>query len=197
MTPLKAPSMITNINHPPSFKEGVRVLLLMLRAKDGGSAKTDRRATKKIITKSPAEFDEALEELRSLWTTDQRIYSTINTCNIENAIRIFKYRQLDADWFADEDRHNFYLDLENRWISCLKSPQATKGSLFMFDFDNDMPEKTKLFRDFHIPTSNFDVVDTYATRNGHHVITTPFNPQLVVPEVRTILMKNALMLWSY
>lgn len=189
--------MITNIKHPSSFKDGVRVLLLMLRAKDGGSAKTDRKATKKIITQSAAEFDEALAELRALWQPEQRIYSTINSRSIDKAIRIFRYRQLDAEYFAEEDHHSFYLDLENRWISCLKDSKASLGSLFLFDFDNDMPGKTQLFHNFYIPTSLYNVVDTYATRNGHHVITTPFNPSEVAPELRAILMKNALMLWSY
>ena len=189
--------MITNIDHPSSFKDGVRVLLLMLRAKDGGSAKTDRAAVKKVITKSAEEFDEALVELRSLWQPHWRIYSTIDARSISKAIRIFKYRQLDADYYATEDQHAFYLDLDNRWISCLKDGKSGTSSLFLFDFDNDLPDKTTLFHHMHIPTKHFEVLDTYATPNGHHLITTPFNPAVVPDAISKILMKNSLMLWSH
>jgi hypothetical protein len=187
----------TDIKHPASFKDGVRVLLLMLRAKDGGSAKTDRKAVKKVVTQSPAEFDEALSELRSRWQSDERIYSTINERSLSKAQRLFNFRLLEANYFAPADRDSFYLDLENRWVSCLKDGKASTESLFLFDFDNDLLDKSKLFADFHIPTSHYEVLDTYATRNGHHVITTPFNPDVIPAAVRAIRMQNALMLWSY
>ena len=191
----------TDISHPSSFKDGVRVLLLMLRAKDGGSAKTDRKATKKIITRSPAEFDEALEELRSLWQPDQRIYATINARSIEKAIRIFKYRQLDAEWFDEVDRHNFYLDLENRWISCLKDKSASVGSLFLFDIDNDLLDHEQIFDDLKMLRLDTEALGAsaywYRTRNGWHFISKPFNPKLAPLAAQPLLMKNALMLWSY
>lgn len=194
---------MTNIDHPSMFKEGVRVLLLMLRAKDGGSAKTDRKATKKVITQSPAEFDEALSELRSLWQPDQRIYSTINARSIDKAVRLFKYRQLDADYFAVDDRNSFYLDLENRWVSCLKDSKAAIGSLFLFDIDNDNKDSSRIVDNLRSKPASilgkvfFSVVDDYATRGGRHIITTPFNPSTVEPYTQATLMKNALMLWSY
>lgn len=193
----------TDINHPASFKEGVRVLLLMLRAKDGGSAKTDRRATKKVVTQSAAEFDEALAELRSLWQPDQRIYSTINARALHKAQRIFNYRLLDAQYFAPADRDAFYLDLENRWISCLKDSQASAGSLFLLDIDGDEVQRSTLINGLYkvqqsiLGNKLFDVVDRYSTRNGEHLITTPFNPAILPFPPKDILHKNALMLWSY
>src|SRR5688500_17611081 len=107
-----------DVDHPASFKEGIRVLLLMLRSKYGGSAKTDRKATKKVVTQTPAEFDEALKELRSLWRPNERIYASVDARDLKKAIRQFQFRCLEANWFDEENRNNFYLDLENRWISC-------------------------------------------------------------------------------
>ena len=187
--------MRVDIDHPASFKEGVRVLLLMLRAKDGGSAKTDRKAVKKIVTQSPAEFDEALLELRGRWQENERIYSTICGRSIEKAIRIFKYRQLDADYFAPTDKESFYLDLENRWISCLKDGKASTESLFLVDLDFDTePWAQKLDHAIlELQAKRLTFLDVYLTRNGAHIITMPFNPQLVSFPV----MKNSLMLWSY
>lgn len=200
-----------DIPHPDSFKEGVRVLLLMLRAKDGGSAKTDRKATKKVVTQSPQEFDEALAELRSAWRPVERIYSTVVARNLNRAIRNFKYRQLDADFFAAVDRESFYLDLENRWISCLKDPSAcagTKAFLFDIDIDDQRYDPTTVRDELvalkvdaaqaPLVVGDSIVLDEYCTRNGKHIITLPFNPALLSPRVpRFCLHKNALMLWSY
>ena len=187
--------MRRDIDHPASFKDGVRVLLLMLRHKSGGSARTDRKATQKIITTSVEEFDEALKELRERHQGEERIYGSINPRNLAKAIRIFQYRQLDASFFAPEDRDSFYLDLENRWISCLKSPKAAADSLFLIDVDWNTPEDTeKLFKiGEELAAKKIEVVDSYPTKNGAHIITKPFNPSIVSFPV----MKDSLMLWSY
>jgi hypothetical protein len=187
--------MRVDIDHPSSFKDGVRVLLLMLRAKDNGSAKTDRKATKKIITQSPQEFDEALADLRGRLMGEERIYSTVNARSIDKAIRLFKYRQLDADYFATPDKHSFYLDLENRWISCLKNNKSAVESLFLFDWDFDSKLRLADLHD-HL-TKATKIVDRYDTRNGHHFITQPFNPVWVTNVAQQCLMKDCLMLWSY
>lgn len=187
----------TDVDHPPSFKNGVQVLLLMLRAKDGGSARTDRKAAKKIITQSPTEFDEALVELRALWRPNERIYSTINPRSIDKAIRLFKYRQLDADYFAERDRNSFYCDLENRWISCLKDAKASLGSLFLFDWDFDIELQIPIAWLNDELERHTKVVEHYPTRNGRHFITEPFNPNLLANAAKPLLHRNALMLWSY
>lgn len=184
---------MTNVDHPPMFKEGVRVLLLMLRSKDGGSARTDRKAVKKIVTTNPQEFDQALKELRAKWDEDERIYSTINPRNLEKAIRIFKYRQLDADYFATVDKEGFYLDLENRWISSLKDGKASSEQFFLVDVDEveGVDVAGPIYKE--IEERNLWVMDSYRTRNGQHIILKPFNPAIVSFPV----MKNSLMLWSY
>lgn len=184
-----------DIEHPPSFKDGVRVLLLMLRAKDGGHARTDRKATIKIITSNPTEFDEALTKLRSYLTGEERIYSTINPRSVAKASRLFQYRVLDANYYAEADRINFYLDLDNRWISCLKDPRASTSQLFLVDCDHDSgwTRENVIKNLWRSGLDDSYVVDHYDTRNGSHVILKPFNPAKVPFEVK----KNALMLWSY
>lgn len=189
-----------DIDHPASFKEGIRVLLLMLRAKDGGSAKTDRRATKKVITTSVEEFDAALSELRALHQPNQRIYSTIDPRDLQKAIRSFQFRMLEAQWFDEENRNNFYLDLENRWISCLKDPKSGRGHLFLFDLDEDSADFESVYEEITNRKQGLFtpvVVDDYKTRNGRHLITMPFNPALVSNAARDCKHSNALMLWSY
>lgn len=178
------------------FKWGVRVLLLMQRAKEGGHARTDRKATIKRIVEGQAQFNEALEELREMWHEPLRIYSTINTRSVDKAIRLFKYRQLDADYFDPTDRQAFYFDMENRWISCLKDGKAKTSSLFLFDHDNDPGVGlNRLLK--KLDFLQVQIVDHYTTKNGQHIITGPFNPNLLEDWMKALLHKDALMLWSY
>ena len=122
---------------------------------------------------------------------------TLNSHQLEQGL---KYRQLDADYFALADKHSFYLDLENRWISCLKGPKAAGGSLFLFDVDADNPSATQV-RD-EIANHNQGIITPaleheYCTRNGKHLITAPFNPNTISAAARECLHRDALMLWSY
>ena len=195
----------TDIDHPASFTEGVRVLLLMQRAKDGGSAKTDRAAVTKVVTQSSTEFLEELAKLRGLWKPDYRIYSTINARSLDKAIRIFKYRQLDADYFAQSDREAFYLDLDNRWISCLKDNRAAapRHNLFLIDIDIEGPEDYPADDVRQWLQQLGHHVHDYKTRNGDHFICHPFNPAYFMNatkwagKLNDTIHKNALMLWSY
>lgn len=182
----------TDLDHPSTFKGGVRVLLLMLRAKDGGSAKTDRKATKKVVTQNAAEFDEALAELRTIWQPGQRIYASINARDLGKAQRIFNFHLLEANYFDPASRDAFYLDLENRWISCLKSPRAATQSLFLFDVDEE--DHLHELRDHKLLQN---VGYWYPTRNGWHFITPPFNPGTLPTHLQPLLMKDSLMLWSF
>ena len=41
------------------------------------------------------------------------------------------------------------------------------------------------------------IQDCYLTKNGSHIITTPFNPHALSPMMLEALKKNAMMFWSY
>lgn len=185
------------LDHPDSFKEGVRILMLTQRGKDGGAAKPDRAPkTKKVITQSIEEFNIKLAELEEMRSDEERIYSTIDERDMDKGIRIFKERQLDADYYDIESHHSFYVDIWNRWISALQSPQARRGTLFLIDIDKDEDNSnvdfdTEMQKLIEIP--NTECVYVYKTKNGFHLITTPFNPALTNLKVQ----KNAMMLWAY
>lgn len=181
------------LEHPPLFKEGVRILIRMTRNKDGAVGNVDRHA-KKIITRSPEEFDAAIEELVSTSQEGERVYSTVEARDVKKAIRLFKNRQLDADY--DGHIEDFYLDIKNRWVSCLQNPRASSGTLFLFDCD-DAETHLSVVNTLKERGHGEKILHDYPTKNGAHVITKPFDYTKLPPELHKVIHKNALILWAY
>jgi len=199
----QSPNLIL-INHPEEFKQGVRILMRTLRSKDGGKKNNPDRVAEKLVSRSPEEFDKIFEHLLKNRKDQERIYSTVDARNLDKAIRKFKYDQLDADYFDKESRNSFYIDIYNRWISALQSPQSRDGTLFLIDIDNGENDEKKIRTDLEALFQGLSgmmgglqfvpkIVDDYRTKNGCHIITTPFNPSLFPHEVK----KNSMILWAY
>jgi len=186
--------MLVQIEHPDLFKEGTRVIMRTLRGKEGGSNKPDRKS-KKYVTRSVDEFNETHTKLLAERQENERIYSTINPRNIEKAIRIFKERMLDSDYYADEDRHWFYIDMYNRWISSLMAPTAKMDTQFLVDIDYDEGDNVNYEGVIREEIKKFEltIIHEYETKNGRHIILKPFNRTLVSFETRV----DAMMLWAY
>ncbi len=178
------------IEHPKQFKQGVRILMLTLRSKESGKVNMTDRFGKKVVTTGEEEFDKALERLSKARISPERIYSTIEERDINKGIRLFKERQLDADYYDLESRISFYKDIWNRWISCLQSPKSRINTLFLVDIDKEDNED-EIRKE--IKDKKLDIVHEYKTKNGRHLILNPFNPNLVSFEVH----KNYMMLWEY
>lgn len=182
----------------PQFTDGYRVLFLIHRSKEGGkSANNDH--VRKIVTRNPEEWQEAVLELSNdkyrakLEGKTMRIYATVNKRNVEKAVRTFKYAQLDADYYGEAERLGFYHDIKNRWISALMQPANRSSSNFLLDCDegHDIEEVVR-----QLQTASVQPVLTYSTKHGRHIITPPFNPALLkVPHVE--INKDGLLLLSY
>lgn len=181
---------MTTIDHPDSFKEGVRILMLTLRGKDGGSNKPDRKAHT-IITRNRTEFDTAFLALRDKAESLERIYVTVDERDFNKAMMLFKHRQLEADCYDQKSKEEFYMDLKNRFVSCLQNPSCRVGTLFMVDIDDEKNELEPIMRE--IKEKNIEIVHQYPTKNGVHLILNPFNPALVSFTV----LKNHMLLLAY
>ena len=99
-----------------SYTSGVRMLMLIQRGKEGGKGETNNKKTVRRITTNSGEFRNSLIELLEIKEKKKgiyRIYSCVNSRNINKAIRIFKQRQLDADYFAEDQKYKFYTDIKN------------------------------------------------------------------------------------
>jgi len=182
------------IDHPSEFKQGVRVVMRVLRSKDGGLGKPDHHATK-IITTNEQEWKAAVVKLAQEASGEERIYSCVDARDWNKAIHEFKRRQLDADLYDDKAKLVFYLDLKNRFIGSLMTPSSRKTKYFLFDCDS-LEDYERCFASEDVRNN---MIHQYSTKNGYHVITKPFNPSLAAkaginPDN---VKKNALMLVGY
>jgi hypothetical protein len=182
---------IITIQHPEEFKDGVRILMRTLRSKEGGKVNKPDRVADKVVSRNREEFDKIFAHLMSKREGQERIYSTVDERDMDKAIRLFKYRQLDSDYFDKESRNSFYTDIFNRWISALQAPESRKGTLFMVDEDEGKDDSLKIMDD--ITKNRIEIVHQYPTKNGWHLILKPFNPSTVHFDVQ----KNGMMLWVY
>jgi hypothetical protein len=185
----------------PDFTEGCRVLFLIQRASDGGHTNNSKLRT--YITRNNDEWIEALakllQEKEQYLEIPLRIYQTLNARNIEKGIRQYKMMQLEADYYDTESRHWFYLDARNRIVSALMRPNVAETSLFLIDVDTQGDEiVANICNDLqYLPDGGSLYVDSYATKNGTHIITKPFNPSLLKLPENCEMKKDAMMLLAF
>lgn len=167
-----------------NFMDGYRFILLIHRNKEGGKSNRPQKNGVKRITRNREEFIEAIKELQKLKAESKvpmRIYSSVNKRDIDKTIREFKRRQLDADYYDDNGKYGFYLDIKNQWISSLMKPNSRAETKFLIDIDDII--KTEKNWDIsiiekHLKEIKVKILLTYPTKNGFHIITEPFNPNL-------------------
>jgi len=179
---------------PIQFKQGLRLVMLTVRGKDGGLKTRPDRVAKKKLSENPEDFDKIVAEFETIRTPQERIYSSVNCRDIKKAQREFKERQLEADYFDEESRNRFYLDIKNRWVSCVMKPSCRAETYFLFDAD-DLTRWTVGEAIDKIEEVT-DVIWHYKTKNGYHIITKPFNPNDLKENFGEI-KKDALILVSY
>lgn len=175
------------------FTNDLRIMFLILRHRDGG-ASNNTKVSKRIVS-SKEEFQSALLDFLQERKKNPllRIYLSANSRNFKKGVRQFKYEMLDADDYDEKSKKDFYFHIKDRFIGCLSQPKAQDDSRFIIDVDNlaMMEEAEKRLKEI-----GATVVIKYKTRNGAHILTEPFNPNLF--QVKDCeVKKNALMLISY
>lgn len=181
------------IDHPESFKAGVRLIMRVWRNKEN---KEGRRPGRTEVSTCIEEWQHHCWQLVQECVPGERVYASAEPRSIPHAIRVFKERQLAADYDPPAVRDAFYATLSTRWLSCLGAPQASAEKFFLFDCD-DMDAHKRLCEDLESEQLMENVVHAYRTKNGVHVLTKPFNPGLIKLAHREILQKNALILVAW
>ena len=178
------------LTHPAHYKSGARLLVLRSRHKDG--ATTLRTVTRASF--SPDEFDRQLEALAELLRPGERIYANAGARDVPRAMRLFKERQLAADY--DTDTAAFYRNIEQRWFSCLMDTRCQAEKIWLFDCDT--AEDTALVRD---ALSKLDCLPSapyeYATKSGAHFVIPAFDKSQLTDHTGALIHDNALMLWAF
>lgn len=179
------------------YTGGFRVLFLIHRNKEGDA--TNNTKVMKIITRNEKEYREALNKLvreKKFSDIPYRIYASVNKRDISKAMRQFKFEQLEADYYDQEQKENFYLDIKNRWIGCLMQPKSRATSLFIFDVDD--PEKKDICgATLQALGTEVEILKVYPTKNGWHIITKAFNYTTVKFPDGCDIQKDGLILLAY
>ena len=176
------------------FTDGVRLVQLILRSADGGIGNGTK--VKKYISTNKVEFYDCVLEClmyKYLSNKNYRIYSTVNARDVSKAIRQFKQSQLDNDYNGDEIRNSFYNDVRNRWISALMKPSSKVTSYFIMDVDTNDAGAIR----GRLDEINAEILTDYKTKNGWHIVTKPFNPELVSGIKDVTVAKDALILLKF
>jgi hypothetical protein len=183
------------------FLDGARVLLLLHRSKDGGSNKEFKRRLLTFHTNTREELEESILKALILKngynTSDYRIYLTVNARDLRKAERLFKTRMVNIDFEGGENKQWFYERFNSKWISALTdNGSAVKNKFFKIDIDTpdhgEIIDKTLNW----LKENNVEVVKTYSTKNGWHIITRPFN-RSIFPKELGLLEVDSLLLLSY
>lgn len=159
------------------YSDGLRIIMLVHRNKEGGiGRKAQKTNLKKIITQNSEEFWEAIAYMRKLKEGDLRplrIYSTVNSRNLQRTIHNFKRDMLENDYSKVLNKDFFYIDIKNRFISALMKKACKSQSNFLFDLDECDDHS---FHSIHNQIERQTKIQTYyQTKNGYHIITDPFN----------------------
>lgn len=174
--------LLNNIDEIPEiFTFGVRCIILILRNKDGGNRNAQRNSLKRISTNT-LEWKKTIIELshfRDALYPNHRIYSSVNERNMQKSIHEFKRRQLETDFGNQHEHAQFYIDIENRFFSCLSKPNCRAQNNFIIDCDSIPQHENSLV----VLPNEFILMD-YQTKNGRHLVTRPFNPNdyCLIPE---------------
>ena len=175
------------------FTYGFRVLVLTQRGKEGGPGRDRQGKNDRKISRNPDEFRICLESLlkkKNGQTEELRIYSSANARDFNKALRNFKYKILEADYYDQDSKEHFYLDIKNRWVGALAEPTSRSETKFLIDID---PEDDEQAIREQLCSINAEILFEYPTKNGRHIITKPFNPNLVKAEIK----KDGMILLSF
>ena len=156
--------------------DGIRVVLLIHRSKEGGANNKFKGHLKKIITTNSNEFFETVKELKEIKDNSKdelRIYASCNNRDLNKAVRLFKEQQLATDYDPEDKTKSFYLDIKNRFISCLMNKSCRNEKNFLFDLD-EIDEHSFITVKNRIEKQT-EIILWYKTKNGYHIITKPFN----------------------
>jgi len=162
------------------FTDGVRVLFLIWRNKEGAKVVRNLKI-RKLVSSDEEEFEKCLEQLLDLKERyaelPLRIYSTVNKRNLDKAIRKLKELQLENDYQDKKQFYGFYKDIKNRWISSLMRNSSRFETQFIIDIDNKSEEYLARIKSEVL--AHTTLIKEYKTKNGYHLIVRPFNPNLI------------------
>jgi hypothetical protein len=177
------------------FTEGTRVLLLLRREKEGGSNNEHRRRRAREVVHDREQYRRALIKLlflKALYPdSDYRIYASASPRDIRKAELQFKTNQLLCDFEEKDNKKFFYENFEEKWISALMASKPPKGET-MFVLDVDVEDNSEHLK--WLAAKNIQILFTYRTKNGWHIVVEPFNVEEYPKELGEVKKDGLLLL---
>lgn len=158
---------------PVIFYEGIREIMVIDR-----SMSKNNCLFHKIVQFKP-EYDAVMDlaiKLAARSQGDTRVYMSINSRSMTKAIKEFKKQNIEADYSGHSD--SWYFNLDRRFRHILMQPKQRKTKYFLLDIDTKSPF-TRLTIDQFLKDKNIHTIASYETPNGEHIITEPFNMNML------------------
>lgn len=186
------------LNTFKDYTDGVRMLLMLERSKDGGHNKEERRVFETYTTFNSESFKEKLRNLlflKYLSDREVRIYLSLNPRNLKRIVRTIEESLLESHYCDEFNRDNIHKKVCGGQRHYIMQPSNAETKLFLLDIDDidDSDEMGIALQ--NISDAGVQELLRYRTKNGWHIVTKPFNPALWnKPEQ---VKKDPLLLLSY
>ncbi len=183
------------------FTDGYRIILLLERKKDGGGSHKPQKHAIRWITKDSAHWKKYLskalflQKVLNIQGDAYRIYASVNPRNIQKGILHFKHEQVDSEHGDQDQCEYWYADIQDRFIGAMMKPGSKDGSLFLIDVDGDQTLVGQVLQ--QVAELGLDILLQYGTKNGWHIIVSPFNPTLFKPIEGVEVKTDSLLAISY
>ena len=179
------------------FTHGTRVVMTLLRAKEGGHKNEYKRRRYRAVSNTPKELHGAILTALLLLRTVapwHRVYMSVSPRSLRNAELTFKRDMLETDFTGEgTNKQAFWERIEDKWVGCLMESNPPKGEgLFIIDVDatDNAPQ-------LHWCAQNdVEIVMAYRTKNGWHLVTKPFNRSIWPAELGEV-KDDALLLLAW
>lgn len=179
----EASDIVESLN--PIFTTGPRCVLLLQRAKDGGSQKDDSRRTFHFdVYYTKEEMVRSLEKALLLHYFNlprpTRVYLSVNERDQNVAARNVLETIVESFYQPEDNKFAVYKKLFKNPRTHLMQTNAKVHTKFLIDIDSDGTESdlTGPLLSF-CGENNITVHELRPTKNGYHAVTDPFNPNIL------------------
>lgn len=163
------------------FTDGMRMLLLLERKKDGGHNNEEKRVFESYVTFNKDEFRDKLKNLlylKRLKNNNCRIYVSCNSRSQKKVIREMHNAMVEQYYSDDECTDFIQKKLIKNPRHFVMQPTVKETSYFLLDVDNVDGQDVMGEALREIERLNIKEITRYATKNGWHIVVEPFNPSL-------------------
>jgi len=169
----------------------VHVLIALARSKNNPGLTANSQVMLRKICRNMNDYITKLEELKLQCENRDLnfyLYVSVNPRDVTKAYKHFKKEMIgreNAALFNDNDEFYHYAKrIDQKWYTSLMKPQSKGTKRFLIDIDEVNEYVVDFVRDQlkymrhpngYVPKIHY----VKTTRNGYHMVTDPFNPQLL------------------